>query len=376
MRVGVNTLFLIPGEVGGSETYLVESLRALAQCDPALTLVLFTQHENDAYWRERLGCFPNVERVPLRFRAAHRAVRILCEQIQLPAAARRARVEVLWSPGYTAPFWARCPQVVSILDMQYRRHPEDLAWLARLVTHGLIVAGSRRCRRVLTLSEFSRREIMRHTGLASEKITVTPLAAAPDFFAKPPEAVRAAVRRRLGVTGPYLLCVANTYPHKNVPRLVAAFGLLAAEFPHQLVLVGQPRRGEAAVQAALVGLAARDRVHRLERVTRDDLVVLYQDAALFVFPSLYEGFGLPVLESMAAGTPVVAWRQAAIPEVGGDAIAYAERDDAAAWAAQMRALLRLDAGARAAWSARAQARARSFSWDRTAAAIAGALRGA
>ena len=377
MRVGVNTLFLIPGEVGGSETYLVESLRALAQREPALDLVLFTQRENDAYLRGVLGRWARIEFAPLRFRAANRAARIVREQIQLPAAARRARVEVLWSPGYTAPLWASCRQVVTIHDMQYRRHPADLAWPALLATHVLVTWAALRCQRILTPSDFSKQEVVRYTRVAPEKVTPVLEAAAAEYFEPVPPAALAARRREvLGFQQPFILGVANTYPHKNVHRLIEAFGALAHEIPHRLVLVGQPRRGEARVQAARAKLPDAARVTRLERVSRQELVALYQAADLFVLPSLYEGFGLPVLEAMAAGAPVVALRRTAIPEVGGDAIAYAERDDAAELAARMRELLRLDAGARAAWIARARDRARSFSWDRAAAAIAGALRGA
>lgn len=375
MRVGVNALFLIPGEVGGSETYLVETLRALAATQPDLDLLVFTNLENDAFLCEQLDEFPNVDFHLVPIRARNRLVRIWREQTGLPRLARAAGVQVLWSPGYVAPLRAPCPQVASILDLQYLSHPADLVWPAWLVTHLLVTQTAQRCQQLLTLSEFSKREIVRELGLAPEKITPTLLAAAPEFFAPPvPEELAALRRDVLGFDGPFILCVANTYPHKNVHRLIEAFGLLAGGLAHRLVLVGRPRRGEKRVQAALARLPDAARVLRLERVTHEELVALYQAADVFAFPSLYEGFGLPVLEAMAAGAPVVAMRYASVPEVGGEAIAYCERDAAAELAARIRETVALPPAARAARVAVARARAATFSWTRCAAAVAAVLR--
>jgi glycosyltransferase involved in cell wall biosynthesis len=375
MKVGVNALFLIPGEVGGSETYLVETLRALAATQPDLELLVFTNLENDAFLCERLDEFPNVAFQLVPIRARNRIVRVWHEQTRLPGWVREADVQVFWSPGYVAPLRASCPQVASILDMQYLSHPADLAWPAWLAMHTLIMQTAQRCSHLLTLSEFSKREIVREAGVAPEKVTSTLLAAAPEFFAPPDlEALTALRREVLGFEGPYILCVANTYPHKNVHRLLEAFGLLAGEVPHRLVLVGRPRRGEKKVQVAREHLPDAQRVLRLERTTREELIALYQSADMFAFPSLYEGFGLPVLEAMAAGAPVVAMRRASVPEVGGETISYCEHDDATEFAARIRKTLALTSEARAACIAAARARAATFSWERTAAAVADVLR--
>ena len=375
MRIGVNTLFLIPGEVGGTETYLVETLRALVAAQPDIEFLFFTNLENDAFLCERFTDFPNVDFDLLPFQARNRVTRILREQFELPRRARAASLDLLWSLGYTAPLRAPCRQVVTIHDMQYLSHPADFSWLAWLVTHTLVMQATERCDHILTLSEFSKREIVRHTGVAPEKVTPTLLAAAPDFFTPLPAAALATLRREvLGFEQPFLLCVANTYPHKNVHRLIEAFGALSSEIPHHLVLEGRPRRGEHLVQAALQRLPDRTRVTRLEHVDRPTLLALYQAAEVFVFPSLYEGFGLPVLEAMASGTPVVAVRQASVPEVGGDTIAYAEQDDAIELAARIREVLQLDATARAARIDAARTRAATFNWNRTAASIAEILR--
>lgn len=367
MRIGVNTLFLIPGEVGGSETYLCETLRAYATLYPADALVLFTHLENDAFLRERFATFAQVTFVRLNFRASNRYARIVREQTELPAKAARARLDVLWSPGYTAPLLSGLPQVLSILDMQYKRFPRDLTPLARWVTDALVRANARRCRRILTISAFSRAEIAQFTAAAPAKIDVTPLAVDATFAQAIPEPERAALLARLlpGV-GPYVLCVANTYPHKNVDTLVRAFGALQFHTPGTLVLVGKPRLGEGAVQAALRALTNPALVRRLERVTAHELAALYQGCSVFALPSLYEGFGLPILEAMAAGVPVVAADIPTTAEVGGDWVRRCDARDPGDLAGAIEAALQEPASARARRAAGARRHALGFTWQQTA----------
>ncbi len=323
MKIGINTLFLIPGEVGGSETYLMEILREWKNQKIPHEVILFTNVENHArldaeFSGEGWQC------VLCSFKASNRVVRILREQTELPYKVKKSGVAVLWSPGYTAPLFCGCPQVVSILDMQYKRFPQDLSWLGRWTTGVLVQTGSLRAKKILTISEFSKSEITHFTRASAEKIRVTPLAADSIFAQK--------VAGEVSVKKPYLLCVANSYPHKNVDQYIRAFARLEDEIPHQLVWVGRPRLGEAAVLEALQEVKDMERVTRLSGIERDELVRLYQQADVFVFPSLYEGFGLPVLEAMQAQTPVVTTGCGSIPEVGGSFVHYVESDDDASWA--------------------------------------------
>jgi glycosyltransferase involved in cell wall biosynthesis len=367
MHVGVNTLFLIPGEVGGSETYLVQTLLAMAANHAGTRLTLFTNLENDAFLRQIFGTFPQVAFQRLPFQARNRPHRILREQLHLPWAVRRTNVDVLWSPGYTAPAFCPCPQAVSILDMQYKSHPEDMSLAARLVTDILVRLAARRCNDILTISEFSRSEILHYTSAKPERVHVTHLAADPAFMPTThPSVLQDSILRILRPDTPYLLCVANTYPHKNVAALIRAFGLVQDRIPHHLVLVGKPRRGEPDVQKALLHSPAPDRVHRLQGVDRKTLISLYQDADLFVFPSLYEGFGLPVLEAMMAGTPVLTTRRGSIPEVGGDCVEYFNPQSEEDLNNRIQKLTDMPPNKRREMITRAGERAASFSWKRTA----------
>lgn len=363
MRVGVNMLFYLPGEVGGSETYVLEILRRWKAAGDPGEVVLFTQEENHARLEgEFAGGGWECVRSP--FRASNRFVRIVREQAELPWRVRGAGVDVLWSPGYTAPVWCGCPQAVSLLDMQYKRFPQDLTRLARWTTHALVQAAALdRRKAILTISEFSKRDILRYTAAGAERIGVTPLAADTVFApGGGPDGDR------------FLLCVANTYPHKGVDLLVRAFARAEGRIPHRLVLVGKARLGEAAVQEALRGVRDASRVVRVAGCPREELVRWYQGADVFVFPSLYEGFGLPVLEAMQAGVPVLTTRCGSIPEVGGDAVLYADAEDEDAFAEALVAAVSMPPEERAARTAAGRRRAAGFTWERTAAETLAVLR--
>jgi len=377
MRIGVNTLLLIPGEVGGSETYLMETLNAMLATPGEFRIVLFANAENRNLLYDRFGRDPRVEIRPLACRAENRYARILSEQFTLPRAVRAAGVNVLWSPGYTMPLRPAAPAVTSVLDLQYRTHPEDLTWQARLATDFLVTRSCRRSRIILTLSTFSRGEIERLTGVPGTRVRVTPLAAHAGFGIPVDPATRA--RRIAALTNrvnPYLLVVANTYPHKNVHAAVEAFVRLQDRIRHDLVVVGKPRLGEPRLQSALEGLRDSRRFIRLQGVSREDLIALYQDAAALVFPSRYEGFGLPVLEAMSAGVPVVTTRCGSIPEVGGDHAWYADPDSAENLAGRVLEVLSLPGSERARRLDAARAHAATFTWDRTARLTLDALRDA
>lgn len=380
MRIAVNTLFLVPGEVGGTEIYLRENLKALAsllQDIPSSQnlLLLLTTRDNTALLSSDLSGSSCVKFVSLPFRAACRPCRIVAEQSLLPLVLLHHRPDVLWSPGYTAPFLCPCPQAVTVHDLQYLSHPEDMSRLERVTLNALVRGACSQCRCVITDSAFSRNEIVRHGMAREDKISVVPAGVDPAFARFLPDA---ADRRRflLGLppATPYLLCVAHSYPHKQVHRLVEAFALLERQIPHHLVLVGKARRGEAALRECLARLREPRRVHRLQGLEHPALIALFQGADIFVLPSIYEGFGLPVAEALMAGVPVVTNRLASLPEVGGEHAVYAAAPTAEALAAAILSV--------SAWPPEERARriqagrdfAASFTWHASAATILEQLR--
>ncbi|RWX45437.1 Glycosyltransferase involved in cell wall bisynthesis [Candidatus Electrothrix aarhusensis] len=364
MRIGINTLFLVPGDVGGTEIYLRRNLLAMVADNPQDVFVLFTTLDNQGLFRDELKAFVNVEYVVLPFRAAIRPVRIICEQLLLPWYVWKSKVDVLWSPGYTAPALCSCPQAVTVHDLQYKSHPDDLSFLERITLDALVRTSCHQCEAVIAVSEFSKKEILRYGCAAEKKVHAVLEGVEPDF-ARPvteDEAVQ------LPVAGnPYILCVAHTYPHKQVHLLIDAFSRLAEKIPHHLLLVGRPRRGEAQVEESLAACPARDRVHRLASLEYTELRSLYQQADVFVLPSEYEGFGLPILEALLAGVPVVTTDKASLPEVGGDCAVYVQQSCPEGFAQAIVDVLGKTSNERAEMIDRGMIWAQEFTWKKSAA---------
>ncbi|HQQ03712.1 MAG TPA: glycosyltransferase family 1 protein [Kiritimatiellia bacterium] len=357
MHIGVNTLFLIPGEVGGSETYLCRTLEAIATGYPSARITLFTNNENDAVLRNRFEGFRQIGCQRILCTASRRSPRILKEQFLLPSRVKMSGADILWSPGYTACIFSPVPQVVSILDMQYKSFPEDLTPPARFVTDILVRMAARRCKGILTISEFSKQEILKYTAARADRIWVTHLASHPFHPAEGPNPAG---------EKPYILTVANSYPHKNLHQLVEAFALLENKIPHNLVVVGHPRLGENRLQQALSGINDKGRIVRLSGVSTEVLDTLYAGAAVFVFPSLYEGFGLPILEAMSAGTPVITTLSGSLPEAGGDAAVYYHPPEAASLAQKIEEVTGMNREKRQQLILKGREQAVKYSWANTA----------
>ena len=363
MRIGVNTLFLIPAKVGGSETYLRKVLAELVSLDETHEYVLFCNREN-------AGTFPEIERpnvmeVRSNVRATSRPRRVLYEQFVLPKLVKCHGVDVLWSPGYTAPLRLACPSVVSTLDMQFKHYPEDFSRAALIATRFLVPRAARRAAAVLTLSEYSKREIVQFCRVAAERVHVVYLAADETTGGDIPAGEQRAVLERFGLDEPYILTVANAWPHKNVPALVRAHAMLPESCARRLVIVGIRGRGMAEVNAAIAESPRADRIVTTGWLSERELWILYRNAGVFAFPSLFEGFGLPVLEAMAAGVPVVSSNAASLPEVYGDAPLAFDPTDEAAMADAIRRVLEDDTLARDLVE-RGRRNLARFSWRRTA----------
>lgn len=295
------------------------------------------------------------------------AIRDPRAQWTVPRRLAAAGAELFHAPYFVTAYRPPCPLVVSVHDTIGAASPPLLpSPLARLWFRLGVGLACRSARLVLTLSEASRRDLRRSFGLADEKIVVTPLAAAPGLRRAAPSQIEA-LRARLDLRRPYVLFVGAHKPHKNLTRLVAAWGELRRQgktLDHELVLAGyrDRRYPEAEKLAARLELAD---VRFPGAVPEDDLAALYSGAELFVLPSLCEGFGLPLVEAMACGTPVAAARTSSLPEVAGDAAAWFDPTDVDAIASVVARLLD-DAGERRSRARQSLERASMFSWERTA----------
>ncbi len=286
------------------------------------------------------------------------------DQVALPSALRRDRVDVFLSPYYKRPLSAPCPAVVTIHDLFFigypgRRRPLYDAVMTRLAR--LYAAGASA---IIADSEHSRRAIVDRLGIAAGRTVVIPVGLGPEFQPTAPTAVQ---RERYGLGPRYALYVGNFLPHKNLPRLLGAWAALpeALRSSHRLVLAGGDRTGRPALAAAADSLGLRERVVFPGLIDDADLPALYGGADAVVQPSLEEGFGLPALEAMACGAPVVASRRGALPEVVGDAGLLVEPEDERALTAALSRVLGSSAE-RAALTRQGLARAAHFTSERTA----------
>src|SRR5688572_18970712 len=285
--------------------------------------------------------------------------------VGLPRAAAEAKIDVLHAPAYTAPFWSPAPVVLTVHDVSYERNPEWYPYRRDWLRRAFYRRSARSADHILTVSWFSASEIAAMYALPAERISVVPLGVSNTF------AGRDALPCELpaAVTTPFLLHVGDIHERRNLAVAVNAvlearrhFGSLPAL---SLVLVGTDRGTGDALSALAAAAGVPEAVVRLGRVEEVVLHALYRCATGFVYPSRYEGFGLPVLEAMASGLPVIASRVASIPELTGDAAILLDPDDDRGW---IDAIIRLatDDELRRELAARGIARAALFTWARTA----------
>ena len=318
MRIGINTLFMIPGAVGGSETQLRNLVSKLAAIDSHNEYVLFTNRENSGGFNLDQPNFFEVRcPLPARFRPA----RILWEQFILPIQCQWHRIDLLHSPGYVSPIALPCPSVVSIHDMNYFFFPQDWSKLALWVLKILVPLSARVSSQVIAVSQSSKRQIMKTLKISEDKINVTYNGVNEIFHSHHSRREILEMKNRMGIKGNFILSVAFSHPHKNLSRLLQAYHILRKDkgITHQLLLTGNPGRDHSELVRMVRKLGINQEVIFTGYLPDHLMPLVYQAADLFVFPSLYEGFGLPILESMACGTPVVSSNAASLPEVVGRA---------------------------------------------------------
>jgi glycosyltransferase involved in cell wall biosynthesis len=363
MRVAVDAT-AVPARLTGAGVYAAGLLAALARRDD-LEVEAFCAPATAAALAA-----PGLRLRPVTVAAAGRPARIAWTQLLAARAARRRAADLLHGVHYELPLRASLPALVTVHDLTMLTHPEwhqagkvrYFGWAMRRAVQ--------RARRVLCVSATTARDLRELLGVPPDRIDVTPLGT--DLRPASAAAVDA-VRRRLALDGPYLLGLGTVEPRKDLPTLVRAFATVAAELPHRLVLAGLAGWGAGALAAEVAASGVADRILLAGYVPEADKAALLTGADVFAYPSRYEGFGLPVLEAMACGTPVVTTTGGSLPEVAGDVAVLVEPGDDEALAAAI-AKLAADPAARNDAAERGRARAASFTWERCADLTAAAYR--
>jgi glycosyltransferase involved in cell wall biosynthesis len=361
-RIGLNLVYLVPGEIGGMEVVARELIPALVEARPGVDLVAFVNREaadkGDGPWGDLI---PSVT-VPVN--ARNRVEWVRGEQQYLPRLAKREGVGLLHSLASTAPLWGAFRRVVTIHDVIYRIYPDAHAGV---LTHGmrvLVKSAALRSHRIQAVSAATRDDLVKLLKVPSAKIDVVPNGVGTTARAEPePEdAVRA--RLELGER-PVVLSVSAKRPHKNLLRLLEALARIDAAERPVLVLPGYPTWHEKELRERTTALGLDDDVRFLDWVSDAELEGLYAAASAFVFPSLYEGFGLPVLEAMTRGVPVACSDRSSLPEVAGDAALLFDPERVDDIAGAIRRLV-TDEALRERLRAAGRERAARFTWARTA----------
>jgi glycosyltransferase involved in cell wall biosynthesis len=360
LRIGVNALYLIPGGVGGTEIYLRCLLAALARVDSQNQYFVFTNRETGP---DLVPKAPNFTCKPQPVAAVSRPARILWEQIVLPVAAARLHLDVLFNPGFTAPVFAACRMVTVFHDLQHKRHPEYFRWYEHPFWRLFLFAAAHRSARLIAVSRATAADLQAVYRLPASAIAVVPHGVDPEFFHL----------QRKPVAPPYILCVSTLHPHKNLDRLLRAFAEFRTARPEfRLVMAGMRGFHTEELEKLRVMLGLAETVEFTGWIERKRLYELYAGAEAFVYPSTFEGFGMPVLEAMAMGLPVGCSRIEPMASVAGEAALHFDPEDTGAI---VDAMIRLtsDGALRAQLSAAGPARASEFSWEATARATLAAL---
>jgi len=360
MRIGVNALYLIPGAVGGTEIYLRNLLRALAEIDSANEYFIFSNRETDKDLAPRQANFQFVQQPVC---ATIRPARILWEQTLLPLSVAARQVDVLLNPGFTAPIACGCPQVTVFHDMQHKRHPEHFRRLDLPFWNFLLFWSAHVSACIIVDSDATRQDLERFYRLRDRKIRVAPLGVEPEFFR--------IARARL--PEPFLLSVSTLHPHKNLDGLLRAFAEFRRDKPEFRLVIAGLRGFEAAnLEKLRAKLGLIDAVEFTGWIAREKLYDLYARAWAFIYPSTFEGFGLPVVEALAAGIPTACSRIEPLSSIASDAALQFDPHDDAAVIETIKRIVN-DEHLRTHLSAAGPQRAALFSWKTTARLTLGAL---
>jgi glycosyltransferase involved in cell wall biosynthesis len=362
MRIALNTLF-VAGGVAGGRVYCEGLLRGLAAVDVTNEYVVYTRRETEL-----------PELPPNRFRQVRAPVsdssnvwRMFWEYGILPGRVRGEAFDLLHGLGSLSPAVGSCCLVLTVHDLIHRHFPHSVPLGHRLFMRHILPQMARRAERIIVPSFCTARDVVEHLGVSPERVRLVHYGPGNEFRRAADEEWVAGVLAKYGLRRPFLLSVSRAYAHKNLAGLLRSFACLRGQgHTHlQLALVGERYRTGHALARLCRELKLDKQVVFTGFVSNDELSALYSAAAVFAFPSLAEGWGLPVLEAMACGAPVVASNASALPEAVGEAGLLADAYDPESFAAALAKVMD-DSVLQRTLSQKGLARARQFSWEASA----------
>jgi glycosyltransferase involved in cell wall biosynthesis len=359
MHIALNALF-VHQELFGGGIYLKNLVRELSRLDADNRYTLYVSDTGASHFQ---GLGPNFH---LIHQSNRRLMRVLWEQSGLPIELRRLGVDVYHGPGYVVPLFKVCPQITTVHDLTAYLYPETheffSSWYYRLLMPWSVKAADR----VIAVSTSAKGDLMRLLGVPPEKICVIHHGKDERFTPHRDESRLTKVRRKYGITKKMILFVGGIDLRKNPAGLVRAFAMLKSlHGSHMLVLTGGFGEHYESIRARLPEWGVEDHVLFPGYVPNEELADLYRLAEVFVYPSLYEGFGLPVLEAMACGVPVITSKVSAMPEIAGDAAILVEPNNIEDLAAAIERVL-ANTALRQGLVEKGLRRSQLFSWKKAA----------
>lgn len=319
MEIAVD-LTPIPKQITGVGEYARCLLKSLTEFDRENHYWLFIKEDQCEQYNPGRE---NFHIVPQSRILHNRMIRLLWEQTALPLHLLRRKIELLHSIHYTTPWIAPCKRVITFHDMTFYLFPEKHTWIKRLFFQSIIPVSIKKANHIFADSKNTKADIIKILDISPAKIDVVYLAADSNYRPFNIESLDLNLKKKYGIRFPYILYVGTLEPRKNVSRLIQAYHRLSTEtsLEHQLVIAGKKGWAYKGIFDMVGSLDQRtqEKIIFTGYVPEDDLPSLYNAADLFVYPSLYEGFGIPPLEAMACGIPVIASNISSIPEVVGDA---------------------------------------------------------
>lgn len=356
MRIGIDAR-LIFYQIAGIGQYILRLTEALSQLDREDDFILFQSRKD----HDRLVSAPNFHRRVLWTPSHHRF-----ETTAMSAELFPHQLDVLHSPDFIPPSHTRFPTVITVHDLAFLLYPDFLTPQSARY-YGRVDWAARRARHIIAVSQSTKRDVMRLLGVPEDKITVIHEAAHPTFRQLNCKEARAHVEQRYGLAEDFIFFVSTIEPRKNLPTLLKSFRRMIDVYhsPATLVIAGAQGWLTERVKETVTSLRLGERVRFVGPVPVQELLQLYNAARVLALPSFYEGFGLPPLEAMACGTPVVVSNTSSLPEVVGDAGQLVDPDDVEAWSVALwRALS--DDDWHKEMSEKGLRRAATFSWQRAA----------
>lgn len=321
LKIGINLLFLKPKTGGGSVTYALNLLEKLSCIDEENEYFLFTNIDST---KLMLNYGENFKLITFDVSFNNIAKRYFFEQVIFPFKLKKYKLDILHSLGYVCPlFYSGSLQISSILDLNYIGHKDNMPFYKRLILGSFIKLTARRVKHIITISNFSKEQILKYLNIAQEKVTVTHLAGRANENNLKQKITL--IKDKYRISKPYLVALSSLSKHKNIDTLLKGFKIIVNKRKSlQLVLVGlMPREGDH-LQVLVKRLNLKKRVIFTGFIEEKEMMPMLSGAEAFIFPSFYEGFGLPLLDAQAAGTYVISSNAGSLPEVGGYSASYFE----------------------------------------------------